>query len=85
MAKNYLKKQNAAVKSTGYRPWGITSSADGSRKAHGITSAGYGGDRKQFGLKQDSYGKSSKFGITSAYAKAKNEFKEKGFSDPRGR
>jgi hypothetical protein len=83
--KNYGRKQNAAVKSTGFKVWGITSSASGSRKAHGITSSGYGGDRKQFGLKQDSYGKSSRTGVTSAYLKGKSPFKEKGFSDPRGK
>lgn len=83
--KNYGRKQNAAVKSTGYKAWGITSSMSGSRKAHGITSAGYGADRKQVGLKQDSYGKSSRTGVTSAYLKGKSPFKEKGFSDPRGR
>lgn len=60
---NYGKKQNAAVKPTGYKPTGITSSVagtrkatgltssvSGSKKAHGLTSSGYGSDRKPHGI-----------------------------------
>lgn len=83
MAKNYGKKYNAAVKSAakqfGEHSYGIKGTGVG------ITSAGYGSDRKQMGLKQDSYGRSSKHGVTSAYAKGQSPYSEKSFSDPRGR
>lgn len=79
----YGKKDNPAVKGAA-KQFGITSSVSGSKKAHGITSAGYGSDRAQRGLKQDSYGKSSSYGITSAYAKGNSPYSEKSFKDPRG-
>ena len=83
MAKNYGKKYNAAVKG-GAKQFGEHSyGAKGT--GVGVTSAGYGADRKQMGLKQDSYGKSSKHGVTSAYAKGQSPHSEKSFSDPRGR
>jgi hypothetical protein len=83
MAKVYGKKDNAAVKG-GAKQFGVHSyGAKGT--GVGVTSAGYGSDRKQVGLKQDSYGKSSRYGITSAYAKGQSPYSEKSFSDPRGR
>jgi hypothetical protein len=84
MAKSYGKKDNPAVKG-GAKQFGVTSSVAGDKKGFGITSSGYSGDRKQIGLKQDSYGKSSNYGITSAYAKGVSPYSEKSFSDPRGR
>jgi hypothetical protein len=83
MAKSYGKKGNPAIKS-GAKQFGVHSyGAKGT--GVGVTSSGYGPDRKQYGLKQDSYGKSSNYGITSAYVKGTNRYTEKGFSDPRGR
>ena len=83
MAKSYGKKDNPAVKG-GAKQFGLHSyGAKGT--GVGVTSAGYGSDRKQYGLKQDSYGKSSSYGITSAYAKGQSPYSEKSFSDPRGR
>ena len=83
MAKNYGKKGNPAVGSAA-KQFGVHSyGAKGT--GVGVTSAGYGGDRKQMGLKQDSYGKSSKYGVTSAYVKGQSPYSEKSFSDPRGR
>jgi len=84
MPTHYGKKDNAAVKG-GAKQFGVTSSVTGDKKGFGITSSGYSGDRKQLGLKQDSYGKSSKYGLTSAYAKGQSPYSEKSFSDPRGR
>jgi hypothetical protein len=81
---NYGKKYNAAV-GNGAKQFGLTSSVAGSKKSLGLTSSGYGSDRKQLGMKQDSYGKSSKYGLTSAYARAVNAYRSKSFSDPRGR
>lgn len=49
MQKNYGKKGNAAVKG-GKKQFGLTSSVAGSKKASGITSAGYSGMRKPHGL-----------------------------------
>ncbi len=83
MAKSYGKKDNPAVKG-GAKQFGLHSYGVKGTGV-GITSAGYGSDRKQMGLKQDSYGNSSKYGITSAYAKGESPHSEKGFSDPRGR
>ena len=83
MPKHYGKKNNPAVKG-GAKQFGVHSyGAKGT--GVGVTSAGYGADRKQMGLKQDSYGKSSKYGVTSAYAKGQSPHSEKSFSDPRGR
>jgi hypothetical protein len=83
MAKNYGKKDNPAVKGAA-KQFGVNSyGAKGT--GVGVTSAGYGGDRKQLGLKQDSYGKSSNYGLTSAYAKGQSPHSEKSFADPRGR
>jgi hypothetical protein len=83
MAKSYGKKDNPAIKNPvkqfGVHSYGVKGTGVG------VTSAGYGSDRKQYGLKQDSYGKSSSYGITSAYLKGTNRYTEKGFSDPRGR
>lgn len=83
MARNYGKKYNPAVKSAAKQFGEHSYGAKG--VGVGVTSAGYGGDRKQMGLKQDSYGKSSKYGITSAYSKGQSPYSEKSFSDPRGR
>ena len=83
MAKAYGKKDNPAVKG-GAKQFGVHSYGIKGTGV-GITSAGYGGDRKQVGLKQDSYGTSSKYGLTSAYAKGQSPYSEKSFSDPRGR
>jgi hypothetical protein len=83
MAKSYGKKDNPAVKG-GAKQFGLHSYG-ASGTGVGLTSAGYGSDRKQLGLKQDSYGKSSNYGLTSAYAKGQSPHSEKSFSDPRGR
>ena len=84
MPKHYGKKGNPAVKG-GAKQFGVTSSVSGDKKGFGITSSGYGSDRAQRGLKQDSYGKSSNYGLTSAYAKGQSPYSEKSFADPRGR
>jgi hypothetical protein len=83
MGKSYGKKYNPAIKG-GAKQFGVHSYGIKGTGV-GITSAGYGSDRKQVGLKQDSYGKSSKYGLTSAYAKGQSPYSEKSFSDPRGR
>jgi hypothetical protein len=82
MPNNYGKKYNAAVKG-GAKQFGVHSYGKAGTGV-GITSSGYGSDRAQRGLKQDSYGKSSSYGITSAYAKGKSSYSEKSFKDPRG-
>jgi hypothetical protein len=83
MAKVYGKKDNAAVKGAA-KQFGVHSYGSKGTGV-GVTSAGYGSDRKQVGLKQDSYSKSSKYGISSAYLKGQSPYSEKSFSDPRGR
>lgn len=83
MAAVYGKKSNAAVKSSA-KQFGLNSYGSKGTGV-GVTSAGYGGERKQRGLKQDSYGNKSNYGLTSAYAKGQSPYSEKSFSDPRGR
>lgn len=83
MGKSYGKKYNPAIrggaKQFGVHSYGIKGTGVG------VTSAGYGGERAQRGLKQDSYGNKSNYGLTSAYAKGQSPHSEKSFSDPRGR
>jgi hypothetical protein len=83
MPNHYGKKDNAAVKG-GAKQFGVHSYGSKGTGV-GITSAGYSGDRKQVGLKQDSYGKSSTYGVSSAYLKGQSPYSEKSFSDPRGK
>jgi hypothetical protein len=83
MPNHYGKKYNAAIKSAA-KQFGLHSYGKKGTGV-GLTSSGYGSDRKQFGLKQNSYGKNSKHGLTSAYTKGQSPYSEKSFLDPRGR
>ena len=83
MAKNYGKKQNAAVKG-GHKQFGEHSYGIKGTGV-GLTSAGYGATRKPVGLTSAKSGTKAAHGVTSAYLKGQSPHSEKSFTDPRGR